>query len=42
LRIPPDARGVWLVRPDGYVAAVARANDTAIIDACLGEFANTA
>ena len=27
LRDPPDAAGAWLVRPDGYVAAVDRAGD---------------
>ena len=28
LRTPPDPRGAWLVRPDGYVAAAARAERT--------------
>jgi hypothetical protein len=35
LRPPPDAAGIWLVRPDGYVAAVARAGDWHVIGDCL-------
>jgi len=27
VRTPPDAQGIWLVRPDGYVAAASHAND---------------
>jgi 2-polyprenyl-6-methoxyphenol hydroxylase-like FAD-dependent oxidoreductase len=37
LRSPPDAAGVWLVRPDGYVAAAARAGDWGPIRACLAD-----
>lgn len=35
LRQPPDDAGMWLVRPDGYVAAVARAGRWEIIDGAL-------
>lgn len=35
LRVPPDRKGIWLVRPDGYVAAVADRDDLAVIDDCL-------
>jgi 2-polyprenyl-6-methoxyphenol hydroxylase-like FAD-dependent oxidoreductase len=36
LRAPPDPEGVWLVRPDGYVAAVARHSGLASIENSLG------
>jgi 2-polyprenyl-6-methoxyphenol hydroxylase-like FAD-dependent oxidoreductase len=39
LRKPPDEAGIWLVRPDGYVAAVARAGDWAVIEDCLAGIA---
>ncbi|GCE88924.1 monooxygenase FAD-binding [Komagataeibacter diospyri] len=32
---PPDENGIWLVRPDGYVAATARRGDWLVIDAAL-------
>ena len=35
LRTPPDPKGAWLVRPDGYVAAVARADDLSPIESAL-------
>ncbi len=35
LRTPPDPRGAWLVRPDGYVAAAARAEELAPIEEAL-------
>ena len=35
VRTPPDPRGVWLVRPDGYVAAAARAEELAPIEEAL-------
>jgi 2-polyprenyl-6-methoxyphenol hydroxylase-like FAD-dependent oxidoreductase len=34
-REPPGGQGIWLVRPDGYVAAVARAGNWAEIDQYL-------
>jgi 2-polyprenyl-6-methoxyphenol hydroxylase-like FAD-dependent oxidoreductase len=42
LRAPPDAAGIWLVRPDGYVAAVASAGDWQVIGDCLGAVATGA
>ncbi len=39
LREPPNDAGVWLVRPDGYVAAAARAGEGTVIRACLGRIA---
>ena len=39
LRAPPDDAGVWLARPDGYVAAVARAGDWTLIDGALAKIA---
>ncbi len=35
LRTPPDSKGIWLVRPDGYVAAVAKLGEAAILDDIL-------
>ena len=35
LRAPVDVRGIWLVRPDGYVAAVTRAGNWQVIEAAL-------
>jgi hypothetical protein len=35
LRVPPNEAGSWLVRPDGYVAAVAPAGDWSAIRECL-------
>ncbi|HGL4259820.1 FAD-dependent monooxygenase [Burkholderia dolosa] len=35
LRSPPDPNGVWLVRPDGYVAAVATHDDLSAIENSL-------
>lgn len=35
LRKPPDAAGMWLIRPDGYVMAVAAAHDIAAIEASI-------
>ena len=32
VREPPDKRGTWLVRPDGYVAAVTDAEDLGMLD----------
>ncbi|MFO1147583.1 MAG: FAD-dependent monooxygenase [Alsobacter sp.] len=42
LREPPDPAGAWLVRPDGYVAAVAPSDDLAAIEACLAKVARPA
>lgn len=39
VRKPPDAHGVWLARPDGYVAAVAQADDLYLIDEFLAKIA---
>jgi 2-polyprenyl-6-methoxyphenol hydroxylase-like FAD-dependent oxidoreductase len=39
VRTPPDAKGIWLVRPDGYVAAVARDGDWETIEAALRRIA---
>lgn len=36
---PPDENGVWLVRPDGYVAAVAHAGDWSPIEQVLARAA---
>jgi hypothetical protein len=33
---PPDENGVWLIRPDGYVAATALANNLSSISDVLG------
>jgi len=33
----PTQPGIWLVRPDGYVAAVAREDDWQIIEGCLSK-----
>ena len=38
LRTPPDPSGLWLVRPDGYVAAVARSGDLSSIENSLVRF----
>ncbi|GCE78972.1 FAD-dependent monooxygenase [Komagataeibacter oboediens] len=35
IRPPPDPRGMWLLRPDGYVAATARADRPQVIDRAL-------
>ncbi len=35
LGAPPDAKGVWLIRPDGYVAATAPASDLSPISDVL-------
>ncbi|MGD9509226.1 MAG: FAD-dependent monooxygenase [Geminicoccaceae bacterium] len=40
LRAPADESGVWLVRPDGYVAAVAPSSDWAAIHDCLAAIRN--
>jgi hypothetical protein len=34
-RTPPDANSAWLVRPDGYVSAVASAGDLGSISSVL-------
>ncbi|GBQ58922.1 FAD-dependent monooxygenase [Komagataeibacter swingsii] len=39
IRQPPDENGIWLVRPDGYVAATARKGDWPVIDAALAALA---
>jgi 2-polyprenyl-6-methoxyphenol hydroxylase-like FAD-dependent oxidoreductase len=39
LRSPPNAAGLWLVRPDGYVAAAAHEGDWKTIRRCLAEIA---
>ena len=38
-RSPPNDDSVRLVRPDGYVAAVARAGESTVIRDCLGKIA---
>ncbi|HEY5953767.1 MAG TPA: FAD-dependent monooxygenase [Terrimicrobiaceae bacterium] len=40
IRTPPDENGIWLVRPDGYVAAVSRAGDWKTIDEALRRIAS--
>ena len=35
VRRPPDENGIWLVRPDGYVAATAKSGNWAVIDMAL-------
>jgi 2-polyprenyl-6-methoxyphenol hydroxylase-like FAD-dependent oxidoreductase len=37
LRTPPDPKGIWLVRPDGYVAAVARNDNLSAIENSLAQ-----
>ena len=39
LRAPPDEAGIWLARPDGYVAATARAGEWRVIRDCLAKIA---
>jgi hypothetical protein len=39
VRTPPDEKGIWLVRPDGYVAAVAHDGDWKTIEAALRRIA---
>ena len=39
VRTPPDEKGIWLVRPDGYVAAVAHDRDWETIEAALRKIA---
>jgi 2-polyprenyl-6-methoxyphenol hydroxylase-like FAD-dependent oxidoreductase len=41
LRSPPDEAGMWLVRPDGYVAAAARASEWQVIRECLANIAGS-
>ncbi|NHO31198.1 FAD-dependent monooxygenase [Acetobacter fallax] len=36
---PPDENGIWLVRPDGYVAAAAQSRAWAVIDSALTRMA---
>jgi hypothetical protein len=40
LRTPPDPKGIWLVRPDGYIAAVTKNGDLSMIEKSLARFAN--
>ncbi len=40
LRIPYDSRGIWLVRPDGYVALRAGSGDTEAVEAYLRGLCN--
>lgn len=35
LYAPPYANGIWLIRPDGYVAVAAQGRDWTIIDTFL-------
>jgi hypothetical protein len=39
LRAPPGEAGIWLVRPDGYVAAAVRAGEWHVIRDCLVKIA---
>jgi hypothetical protein len=39
-RSSEDENGIWLVRPDGYVAAVSRAGDWKTIDEALRRIAS--
>src|SRR4029077_20873028 len=39
VRTPPDEKGIWLVRPDGYVAAVDHDGDWKTIEAALRRIA---
>ena len=40
VRTPPDEKGIWLVRPDGYVAAVSRDGDWKTIEEALSRIAS--
>jgi 2-polyprenyl-6-methoxyphenol hydroxylase-like FAD-dependent oxidoreductase len=42
LRQPPDEEGVWLVRPDGYVAGIARADDWSPMEVSLSKLTSSA
>ncbi|MBB2205880.1 FAD-dependent monooxygenase [Gluconacetobacter takamatsuzukensis] len=42
LHMPPDENGIWLVRPDGYVAATARAGHWSVIEDALSKIAANA
>ncbi len=42
IRKPPDEKGIWLIRPDGYVAATAHAEDWSVIDAALSAIVTSA
>jgi len=42
LREPPDPAGAWLVRPDGYVAAVAPRNEMRRIADYLADLGGSA
>ncbi|CAM3187421.1 monooxygenase [Komagataeibacter xylinus] len=33
--LPPDENGIWLIRPDGYVAAAAKSGNWTVIDMAL-------
>ncbi|NVN38375.1 FAD-dependent monooxygenase [Komagataeibacter swingsii] len=33
--LPPDENGIWLIRPDGYVAAAAKCRNWTVIDVAL-------
>ncbi|QHC34994.1 FAD-dependent monooxygenase [Komagataeibacter xylinus] len=37
--LPPDENGIWLIRPDGYVAAVAKGGNWTVIDMALDSMA---
>lgn len=37
--LPPDENGIWLVRPDGYVAAAAKSGNWTVIDTALNAVA---
>jgi FAD binding domain len=41
VRTPPDPRGLWLVRPDGYVAAAAHAGHWQPVEALLARIAGS-
>ncbi|MGY6768343.1 FAD-dependent monooxygenase [Komagataeibacter sp. NFXK3] len=39
--LPPDENGIWLIRPDGYVAATAKCGNWAVIDMALKNMAGS-
>ncbi|MBX3439274.1 MAG: hypothetical protein KF861_17420, partial [Planctomycetaceae bacterium] len=38
VRTPPDDAGIWLVRPDGYIAAAAHIENWQPVEDCLRRY----